>query len=111
MNRVEHKPKLFMIILKVVVLILCVQIMITNAKAETFYVAPNGVDQTNAGTQAQPWATISFAIDQVNDGATIEVAPGTYNGEFDLTNNLAVPLRLDRPCPIKLAYVIVVAQH
>ena len=106
MNRVEHKPKLFMIILKVVVLILCVQIMITNAKAETFYVAPNGVDQTNAGTQAQPWATISFAIDQVNDGATIEVAPGTYNGRVRLDQQFSstVTIRSTLPYQARLRH-------
>jgi len=52
--------------------------------AQTRYVAPNGSDQPGNGNQANPWASISYAIDQVSDGTTIEVAPGTYNGRVRL---------------------------
>ena len=85
--------------LKIVVLIVCVQLSFTNAKAQTFYVAPNGVDQTNAGTQARPWATISFAIDQVSSGATIEVAPGTYNGRVRLDQQFSSSVTIRSTVP------------
>ncbi len=54
------------------------------AMAQSVYVATDGSNVTGNGTQLNPWATISFAIDQVSDGATIEVAPGTYNGQVRL---------------------------
>lgn len=54
------------------------------AIAQSVYVATNGSDATGNGTQLTPWATISYAIDQVSDGATIEVGPGTYNGRVRL---------------------------
>jgi len=52
--------------------------------AQTYYVATTGVDQPGNGTQTNPWASISYAIGRVSDGATIEVAPGTYNGRVRL---------------------------
>lgn len=52
--------------------------------AQTVYVATTGSNSSGSGAQQSPWATISFAIDQVSDGATIEVAPGTYNGQVRL---------------------------
>ena len=106
MNREKHKPVLFINTLKVVILIVCVQLTITNAKAQTFHVAPSGVDQTNAGSQAQPWATISFALDQVSNGATIEVAPGTYNGRVRLDQQFssAVTIRSSLPYQARLRH-------
>jgi len=55
-----------------------------TAIAQSVYVATNGSNANGSGTQLSPWATISYAIDQVSDGATIEVAPGTYNGQVRL---------------------------
>ncbi len=52
--------------------------------AQTVYVATNGSDDSGNGSQLRPWATISYAIDQVADGTTIEVAPGDYNGRVRL---------------------------
>ncbi len=50
------------------------------ARAQTFYVATNGADVPGNGTSANPWATIEYAYDQVPDGSTILVRPGTYAG-------------------------------
>lgn len=46
----------------------------------TFYVALNGDDASGNGSIAQPWRTITFALDQVPDAATIFVRPGVYQG-------------------------------
>jgi len=54
------------------------------AIAQSVYVASNGSNTSGNGTQQSPWATISYAIDQVSDGTTIEVGPGTYNGQVRL---------------------------
>lgn len=43
-----------------------------------YYVAPTG-SNTNPGTAALPWKTITFAISQATAGATIHVLAGTYN--------------------------------
>ena len=85
--------------------ILSLQISLINAKAQTFYVAPNGVDQTNSGTQNSPWATISFAIDQVSDGATIEVAAGTYNGRVRLDQQFRNGVTIRSATPLSLIHI------
>lgn len=50
----------------------------------TYYVATDGDDDTGDGSAASPWATITHALDQVPDGSTILVRPGTYNGRVRL---------------------------
>jgi hypothetical protein len=47
------------------------------AHGATFYVSKTGLD-TNAGTQAAPWATIQKAADVMNPGDTVIVQEGTY---------------------------------
>lgn len=53
----------------------------------TYYVAPNG-DNSNPGTAARPWRTISFATRQVRAGDEILVADGTYQEQVELTDEL-----------------------
>jgi len=60
-----------------------------NVVAPNFYVnAPTGSD-TNRGTQASPFKTITHAMSLSKSGSTVQVAPGTYdvaNGEvFPIT--------------------------
>jgi len=78
----------------------------SQAQAQSFYVASNGRDLPGNGTQQNPWASISYAIDQVSDGATIEVAPGTYNGRVRLdqafTNGIII--RSEVPYQARLRY-------
>jgi parallel beta-helix repeat protein len=47
----------------------------------TFYVAPNGND-ANAGSEAQPWATINHAAQTLQPGDTVLVKNGTYGGVY-----------------------------
>lgn len=92
----------------IVVFIVSVFLLITvnSATAQTFYVATNGVDQASNGSQNQPWATISYAIDQVNDGATIEVGAGTYTGRVRLNQQFSsgVTVRSSTPYRAQLRY-------
>ena len=48
-----------------------------GAQAATLYVATTGSD-SNPGTSAQPFRTITYAYSQASAGTTINVAPGTY---------------------------------
>jgi|GEM_PF-1859076 len=49
------------------------------AQANTFYVATSG-NNSNPGSQSQPWLTLQHAVDTVNPGDTILVESGTYAG-------------------------------
>lgn len=48
-----------------------------SAQAATYHVAPQGSDGAS-GSQMTPWASISYAADQVTAGDTVLVGPGTY---------------------------------
>ena len=66
-------------------ILLCVILFASiSAFAQTHYVAVNGSDSSGNGSSQNPWATISYAIDNVADGATILVGAGTYNGQVRL---------------------------
>jgi parallel beta-helix repeat protein len=54
------------------------------AQGTTYYVATTG-DDNDTGGPTDPWQHIDYAIDQVSNGDTIEVAVGTYaeNVNFD----------------------------
>jgi hypothetical protein len=65
-----------------------------DASAQTFWVATNGNDGTGTGSEAQPWRTITFALDTVPDGSLILVKPGEYVGRIrirgDFTTGVTV---------------------
>ncbi len=46
--------------------------------AGSYHVATNG-SNGNPGTEAQPWLTIQYAVDQVSAGDTVSVESGVYN--------------------------------
>ncbi len=49
-----------------------------------YYVATDGSDSTGDGSEGNPWATITHALDSVPDGSTVLVKPGTYSGRVRL---------------------------
>jgi len=87
-------------------LLLPASLLTAATNAQTFYVATNGSDQPSNGSQTNPWATISYAIDRVSDGAIIEVAPGTYNGRvrLDQAFNNRVVIRSTQAYKARLRY-------
>jgi hypothetical protein len=70
---------------------LCVFILLLAyswAAAATYYVEPvTGSDDSPDGSSAMPWKTIAYALSQVADGDTLELAAGEYShdDEGDLT--------------------------
>lgn len=57
-----------------------------SKKAATYYVSPQG-DNTNPGSQALPWQTIQFAVDEATPGDTILVEDGVYEGPVIMTRS------------------------
>jgi hypothetical protein len=51
------------------------------AQGSIYYVAANGVDASANGTAANPWGTITYALDHVPDGSTILVTGETGTGK------------------------------
>ena len=74
--------------------------------AQTHHVATGGVDAPANGTAANPWATIGYAVDRVADGATILVAPGTYNGAQRIDRAFAngITIRSEIPYQARLRH-------
>lgn len=59
------------------------------AQAQTYYVATDGIDEPARGSDALPWASITYALDRVPDGSLVLVKPGTYNGRVRIRGNFA----------------------
>jgi len=59
------------------------------AYTQTFYVSTTGNDVTGTGTNGNPWASITHALDQVSDGSLILVKPGTYSGRVRMRGSFA----------------------
>lgn len=72
----------------------------------TFYVATDGDDASGDGSSGNPWATITHAVDNAVDDATIIVRPGTYNGRTRLRQefNTQVTIRSETPYAAKLRH-------
>jgi PKD repeat protein len=64
--------------------------------ATTYYINPNGSDQTGDGSQGNPWRSLYYACTQVtNSGDTIHVNAGTYNETQ--TSHLAPGVNIEGP--------------
>ena len=72
----------------------------------TFYVALNGNDSSGDGSAAQPWATITHALDSVPDSSVILVRPGVYNGRIRLRGSFTqgVTVRSEIPYQAQLRH-------
>jgi hypothetical protein len=57
----------------------------------TYYVAPTGSD-TNPGTAASPWKTLTKAAQSVSTAGTdkVYVTPGTYTDTISMTNGFQI---------------------
>lgn len=66
--------------------------------AATFYVATNG-DDDNDGSLGAPWATITYAVNNVPDGSTILVQPGQYMQRVRLDGQFASGITVKSAVP------------
>jgi hypothetical protein len=69
-----------------------------------YYVATDGLDAPGRGTAAQPWRTITYALDNVPDDSIIFVKPGDYVGRVRLRGDFAqgVTIRSEIPYQARL---------
>jgi hypothetical protein len=84
-----------------------------TAGPPTFYVATNGADSgANDGSINQPWATITFAVNTVPDGALVLVRPGAYNGQQRLDRAFAngIVVRSEVPYQARLRHTSTVVR-
>jgi pectate disaccharide-lyase len=61
--------------------------------APVYHVAVSG-DDGGDGSRNDPWATISHAIEEVDDGSVILVGPGEYFGQVRLDRDFDRPVRI-----------------
>lgn len=68
-----------------------------------FYVATDGNDDGD-GSEADPWATITHAVETVPDGSTVLVRPGDYEGRVELDGvfPLGIVVRSEQPYRARL---------
>lgn len=77
-----------------------------HAGSDTYFVAVNGDDTLGDGSLGNPWATITHAVDNATDGATILVGDGTYNGRTSLRREFSsqVTVRAQTPYQARLRH-------
>jgi hypothetical protein len=77
-----------------------------NAQSNFYYVATNGSDASGNGSAVNPWATITHAVNNVPDGSTIIVRPGTYSGpaRLDLAFSQGIIVRSEVPYQARLRH-------
>ncbi|KAA3663073.1 MAG: hypothetical protein DWQ04_11690 [Chloroflexi bacterium] len=73
----------------------------TTHAAGTFYVATNGNDSTGNGSNTNPWATITHALDSVTDGSLILVKAGEYNGRVRIRGTFPTGVTVRSETPYK----------
>jgi hypothetical protein len=73
-------------------------------QGDVYHVATDGSDASGDGSPSSPWATITHALDNVPDGSTILVRPGTFVGRVRLRGafTLGVTVRSETPYQARL---------
>jgi len=74
-------------------------------RSAIYLVAPGGSDGTGDGSAQRPWATIAHAVAQVEDGATIAVAPGSYYGQVALSGHFPAGITVRAAVPYRTRLV------
>ncbi|MCB0669463.1 MAG: hypothetical protein KDC80_26745 [Saprospiraceae bacterium] len=66
---------------------------------QTYYVATSGSDMTGDGSAQHPWASITYALDQVSDGSLILVKPGLYTGRVRMRGSFTAGVEVRSELP------------
>ncbi|MBD3362889.1 hypothetical protein GF362_04175 [Candidatus Dojkabacteria bacterium] len=61
-----------------IALLLCMSVGKVKAAGKVYYVAKNGND-SNSGSESEPWLSIQHAVDHLEAGDTVFIKEGTYN--------------------------------
>ena len=69
------------------------------AEQNVYYVATDGSDLSGDGSDINPWATITQALDSVPDGSTVLVRSGTYNGRVRLRGTFSEGVTVSAQVP------------
>ena len=79
-------------------------LLVTPAMSQTLWVGTGGSDTSGTGSELNPWATITHALDNAPDGSLILVKPGTYIGQVNLrgTFSTGVTVRSEVPYQARL---------
>ncbi len=82
----DRFPRFFHLSLSLALLVLSAASVATQGAPQgaVFYVAVDGDDFTGDGSIANPWSTITHALNNVPDGSTILARPGVYDGRVQL---------------------------
>src|SRR6056297_4281745 len=74
---------------------------VTSGSAESaeFWVATDGSDAAGDGSPANPWATITHAVDNAAAGDSVIVRPGSYNGRQRLRREFDAPVTVRSEVP------------
>ena len=71
----------------------------SSAAAAALWVATSGSDTTGDGSLANPWATITHAVDNAVGGDEVIVRAGIYSGRQRLRREFDVPVRVRSEVP------------
>lgn len=71
------------------------------AAQSIFYVATDGVDAPDRGSEASPWASITYALDSVPPGSLILVEPGLYQGRIRIRGVFDPPVTIRSRMPYR----------
>ncbi len=69
--------------LKKIICILCITVVAQVSAQSTYYVSING-NNSQSGSQSNPWKTIQHAVNQVSSGDTVYVEQGTYSEQVNI---------------------------
>jgi hypothetical protein len=78
-------------VFKCLFLPLALALACTQAEAATYYVTSNGSDSNN-GSQASPWHSLTKAIGVAQSGDTVNIGPGTFSVLGNTSNTIGFGL-------------------
>lgn len=79
---------------RLALLLLLVAVCPPAEAQQTVHVSTDGLDAPGRGSEAEPWATITYALDRVAPGSLILVEPGLYQGRIRIRGAFDPPVTI-----------------